>query len=126
MFSMPENPYQSPQPAEPALFKDSLANPTWVRWQMIAMLMVFAGLNHFHRQSLPAVADRIIKDCGFDEKAIAMGWIYFAFLLGYVLFMVVGGWVADWRGGESALILSGLGTGALVVATGLCGYIAWP
>src|SRR5436190_14456948 len=115
MFSMPENPYQSPQPAEPAhvrdesaLFRDSLGGPTWIRWQMIAMLMGFTCLNHFHRQSLPAVADRIIKDCGFDEKAIAMGWIYFAFLLGYVLFMVVGGGVSDWRGGKSALILSGL------------------
>jgi MFS family permease len=126
MFSMSENPYESPQPAEPAIFGNSPASPTWVRWQMMALLMGFTALNHFHRQSLPAVVSTIIKDCGFDEQAIAMGWIYFSFLLGYVLFMVVGGWVADWRGGRSALILSGLGTGALVAATGLCGYIPWP
>jgi len=93
---------------------------------MMAILMGFTCLNHFHRQSLPSVVGRIIEDSGFDKDGIAMSWIYFAFLLGYVLFMVVGGWLADWRGGKSALILSGFGTGLLVAATGLCGYVVVP
>jgi sugar phosphate permease len=88
---------------------------------MVAILMGFAGLNHFHRQSLPSVVGTVMHDCGFTETE--MGWVYFAFLLGYVLFMVPGGWLADRRGGKEALVLSGLGTAALVAATGMCGYL---
>src|SRR5262245_30021136 len=98
--------------------------PTWVRWHMIVILMGFAGLNHFHRQSLPSVVGDVRCACGFSETD--MGWVYFAFLLGYVLFMVAGGWLADWRGGKEALVVSGLGTAALVAATGGCGYLAGP
>lgn len=124
---MKENPYKSPQVfSDPAVFRDMdpLARPTWVRWQMIAILMGFAGLNHFHRQSLPSVVNVIMRDCQFTE--MLMGWIYFMFLLGYVLFMIPGGWLADWLGGKRTLIVSGLGTAALVAATGLCGYITLP
>ena len=124
---MNENPYKSPQiPAEPAFFRDMdpFARPTWVRWQMMVILMGFTCLNHFHRQSLPAAVSVIMRDCGFTK--IDMGWIYFSFLLAYVIFMVPGGWLADWLGGKRALVISGLGTASLVAATGLCGYIAIP
>jgi MFS family permease len=120
---MDDNPYKSPlADAKPA--NDPLGPPTWVRWQMIVILMGFAGLNHFHRQSLPSVVNNVMHDCGLTE--VDMGWVYFAFLLGYVLFMVAGGGLADWWGGKQALVLSGLGTALLVAATGLCGYLAIP
>ena len=124
---MDENPYKPPQfAAEPAVFRDMdpFARPTWVRWQMIAILMGFTCLNHFHRQSLPSAVTVIMRDCGFTT--IDMGWIFFAFLLAYVIFMIPGGWLADWLGGKGALVISGLGTAALVAATGLCGYITLP
>jgi MFS family permease len=91
---------------------------------MILILMGFTGLNHFHRQSLPAVVGAVMHSCRFTETD--MGWIYFAFLLGYVLFMVPGGWLADWRGGKGALVVSGFGTAALVAVTGVCGYLPGP
>lgn len=94
-------------------------HPSWVRWQVVLILMGFTGLNHFHRQSLPAVVQEIMRDCHFSE--VDMGGIYSAFLLGYVLSMVGGGRLADLRGGWYALLLSGIGTGSLVAATGLCG-----
>jgi MFS family permease len=96
--------------------------PTWVRWQIVLILMGLTGLNHFHRQSLPAVVNEVMRDCRFTE--VEMGWIYSAFLLGYVVFMIPGGWLADRRGGWLALVLSGFGTAAFVAATGLCGYSA--
>src|SRR5262249_37713372 len=58
--------------------------------------------------------------CRFTETD--MGWIYSAFLLGYVVFMIPGGWLADRRGGYFALVVSGLGTAVLVAATGCCGF----
>src|SRR5436190_13244284 len=93
--------------------------PSRVRWQVVLILMAFTGLNHFHRQSLPAVVQEIMRDCGFSE--VEMGGIYSAFLLGYVISMVAGGRLADLRGGWYALLLSGFGTGALVAVTGICG-----
>src|SRR5580765_4688372 len=81
---------------DPDPFAPAPARPTWVRWQMVAILMAFTGLNHFHRQSLPSVVGSVRNDCYFSETD--MGWIYFAFLLGYVLFMIPGGWLADWLG----------------------------
>jgi ACS family glucarate transporter-like MFS transporter len=98
--------------------------PAWARWQIILILMGFTCLNHFHRQSLPSVVGSVMRDCGFSE--IDMGWVYFAFLLGYVLFMVPGGWLADRWGGKETLVVSGLGTAALVAATGECGWLAVP
>jgi sugar phosphate permease len=122
---MAENPYQPPvQVSTPAGLWDTASRPTWVRWQLVLILMGFACLNHFHRQSLPAVIKPIMRDCSFSETD--MGWIFSTFLLGYVLFMVAGGWLADWLGGKGASIISGLGTAALVAATGLCGYITIP
>ena len=124
---MNENPYKSPQmAAEPVGLRDMdpFARPTWVRWQMMVILMGFTCLNHFHRQSLPSVVNFIMRDCGLTP--IQMGWIFTSFLLGYVLFMIPGGWLADWLGGKRTLVVSGLGTAALVAATGLCGYMANP
>lgn len=95
------------------------ARPSRVRWQVVLILMGFTGLNHFHRQSLPAVVQEIMRDCRFSE--VEMGGIYSAFLLGYVVSMIGGGRLADLRGGWFALVLSGIGTGILVAATGLCG-----
>lgn len=109
---MPESPREIDPPA--------LERPTWVRWRIVLILMGFTGLNHFHRQSLPAVVKEVMSDCRFTETD--MGWIYSSFLVGYVVFMVAGGWLSDQRGGWFALVLSGFGTAALVAVTGLCGY----
>ena len=102
------------------LVSKTLERPTWVRWQLILILMCFSGLNHFHRQSLPAVVKDVMNDCQFTETD--MGWIFSSFLLGYSVFMIVGGWLSDWRGGWFALLLSGFATAGLVAATGWCGY----
>src|SRR5262249_8103899 len=86
--------------------------------------VLFPCWTHFRRQSLPSVVGSMMQDCHFTETD--MGWVYSAFLLGYVLFMVPGGRLADWRGGKEALVVSGLGTAAFVAATGVCGYLAAP
>src|SRR5207249_1712579 len=90
---------------KPLFAEPAWSQPTWVRWRLMLMLMGFTGLNHFHRQSLPNVINDVMRDCRFSETD--MGWIFSAFLLGYVIFMVPGGWLADWRGGWFGLVFSG-------------------
>ena len=54
--SVNDTPPPEPLPApRPATVRDPSERPTWVRWHMVAILMGFADLNHFHRQSLPSV-----------------------------------------------------------------------
>src|SRR5262245_15656699 len=65
---------------KPPIHREPSERPTWVRWQIVAILMAFAGLNHFHRQSLPSVVGAVMHDCRLTETE--MGWVYFAFLLG--------------------------------------------
>jgi ACS family glucarate transporter-like MFS transporter len=98
---------------------DAPVRPTWVRWRIVLILMGFTALNHFHRQSLPAVVHEIMRDTGLSETE--MGWIFAALLSGYVFFMVPGGRLADLRGGWLALVITGFGTAALVTATASCG-----
>jgi sugar phosphate permease len=104
---------------DPDPFAPAPTRQTWVRWRMVVILMAFTGLNHFHRQSLPAVVNVVMRDTRLNE--VQMGTVYSAFLLGYVISMIGGGRLADKRGGRLALIVSGLGTGCLVAATGACG-----
>src|SRR5690349_1738089 len=97
---------------DPDPFAPAPTRPTWVRWRIVFILMAFTGLNHFHRQSLPAVGDQLMDDCGFVPTDL--GWINSTMLLGYTLFMVGGGWLSDRRGAWYALVLSGFVTAALV------------
>ena len=75
--------------SHPGFGPNALQHPTRIRWRLVAILMGFSGLNHFHRQSLPAVVDEVMQDCRFTETD--MEWIYSAFLLDYVVFMIPGG-----------------------------------
>ncbi|HLJ12190.1 MAG TPA: MFS transporter [Planctomycetaceae bacterium] len=108
---------------QPATADGRLGPPTWIRWQMVVILMGFTGLNHFNRQSIPAVVNQIMDDCRFT--ATQMGSISSAMLLGYTVFMIAGGWLADRRGAWFSLVLSGFGTAAFVAATGYCNVVAW-
>ena len=53
--------------SQPGFVSTASQHPTRVRWGLVAILMGFSGLNHFHRQSLPAVVDEVMRDCRFTE-----------------------------------------------------------
>src|SRR5258708_33363598 len=93
---------------------------TWVRWRLVLLLMGFTGLNHFHRQSLPAVVNDVMRDCRFTETD--MSWVYSAFLFGYVVSMIAGGRLADRRGGWLTIVLAGFGPAAFGRLAGYCQY----
>jgi MFS transporter, ACS family, D-galactonate transporter len=98
------------------------ARPTWVRWQILALLMAFSFMNHFNRRTMAVAGDeRIMTDYGIEPTR--MGWVYSAFLIAYTLAMLPGGWFIDRFGPRKALTAMGVGTGVFCALTGAAGLL---
>ena len=54
---------------------------TWVRWRIVALLMMMSFLNHFNRISMPVAGSRIMEEYGVDP--VAMGAVYSVLLVAY-------------------------------------------
>ncbi|MDP9146482.1 MAG: MFS transporter [Acidobacteriota bacterium] len=67
--------------------------PTHVRWKIVVFLAVVAGLTYVDRLNLGIVAKYVLEDYKFTTQQ--MGWILGSFSLGYAIFHVPGGWLAD-------------------------------
>jgi ACS family glucarate transporter-like MFS transporter len=69
------------------------AKATHVRWVVIGMLAVISGTTYMDRLNLGIAAKYIQDQFAFNNET--MGWILSAFVLGYALFQVPGGWAGD-------------------------------
>lgn len=67
--------------------------PTRVRWRIVLVLAFVAGVTYIDRLNLGIVAKFILDEYKFSTQS--MGWILGAFSLGYAVFHVPGGWLAD-------------------------------
>jgi len=67
--------------------------PTRVRWRIVIVLAIVAGVTYIDRLNLGIVAKFILEEYHFTTQS--MGWILGAFSLGYAIFHVPGGWLAD-------------------------------
>jgi MFS family permease len=96
--------------------------PTWVRWQIVGLLMAYVVMCHFNRISISvAGTDRIMQQYAIDEQT--MGTVYLAYLLAYTVCMTPGGWFIDRFGPKVALALMGFGSAVFVMLTGVSGMI---
>ncbi|HEX5410647.1 MAG TPA: MFS transporter [Terriglobia bacterium] len=69
------------------------ARATHVRWAVIGMLAVISGTTYMDRLNLGIAGKYIQDEFAFSNQT--MGWILSAFVLGYALFQVPGGWAGD-------------------------------
>lgn len=67
--------------------------PTRVRWRIVLVLAIVAGVTYIDRLTLGIVAKFILDEYKLSTQS--MGWILGAFSLGYAVFHVPGGWLAD-------------------------------
>jgi ACS family glucarate transporter-like MFS transporter len=67
--------------------------PTRVRWRIVFVLAIVAGVTYIDRLNLGIVAKFILDEYKFSTQS--MGWVLGAFSLGYAVFHVPGGWLAD-------------------------------
>src|SRR6516164_5593990 len=78
-----------------------------VRWSIMACVVMVTVLTYLDRLNL-SIAGKYIQ----DELALStrmMGWVFSAFLLGYSIFQVPGGWAGDRYGPKNIL------TGAILL-----------
>jgi ACS family glucarate transporter-like MFS transporter len=91
--------------------------PTGVRWRILALLALISGLTYLDRLNL-SIAGRYIQD-EFAFSNQTMGWVLSAFVLGYALFQVPGGWVGDRYGPRGVLTAAILWWSVFTAATGI-------
>ena len=86
-------------------------------WVVLGLLMLVSAAQQFHRNSLPAVADQVMKDCSISEQS--MGALYWFFFASYTCLMIPGGWLADrWtrRNVRGRIFASAVGMALIVPA----------
>src|SRR5436190_13147544 len=67
--------------------------PTRVRWRIVSLLTLITALTYLDRMNLGIAGKYIQDEFAFDTQT--MGWILSAFVLGYAIFQVPGGWLGD-------------------------------
>src|SRR5262245_53521163 len=109
-------------PTDSSAIESSTGRPTWVRWQIVALIVAYAFLCHFNRYSIQAAGnDHIMKEYSISKTK--MGLIYSAYLLVYTVCMTPGGWLIDRFGPRTALVLVGFASAIFVALTGIAGMV---
>lgn len=89
------NPPAIPNAAAPA------SRPTQVRWRILGCVMLMTFLTYVDRLNLSIAGQAIQRELALSTET--MGWLFSAFLLGYALLQIPGGWLGDKFGGSNVL-----------------------
>ncbi|HET9574939.1 MAG TPA: MFS transporter [Nitrospira sp.] len=82
------------------------ARPTSIRWLILTLLFMTSVVTYIDRVNISVTARQMMPAFGLTDQQ--MGGIFSAFVAGYALFQIPGGWLADRWGARIVL------TGALV------------
>jgi len=88
--------------AYPAVATAPLLNRA--QWVTVSLLIGLSGLSYFNRTIMSIAGPTIMKEFSIDP--VDMGKVYSAFLLSYMILMIVGGWIADRFGPRSVLAVT--------------------
>lgn len=95
--------------------------PTRFRWAIMACIVMVTVLTYLDRLNLGIAGKYIQDELAFSTET--MGWVLSAFLLGYSLFQVPGGWAGDRFGPKkvltTAIVLWSVFTALTAAAPGL-------
>jgi len=97
-----------------------MAQPGRSKFGLVCLLVGLRVTSYFQRTSMSIAGPGMALELGFTETEL--GTIYSAFLLGYTLLMIPGGWLADRLGARRVLGLVAIATGAFTSATALAGF----
>ena len=77
-----------------------------VRWRIYAFLFTFGFIAYFQQKGLTVAAERMMPDLSFSQTQI--GWLEWAFVLGYAAFQFPGGVIGQRLGARLMFTLIGL------------------
>jgi sugar phosphate permease len=105
---------------------DAFTRPTIARYRVLGGLCAAAAIAYFARQLISVVAGPLASELSLDERQI--GSIMASFFVGYALFQIPSGWLADRWGSRRCLALVAtvwsLATAAMSLAGGYASLIA--
>ena len=75
--------------------------PTRVRWRILGLLFVISVVTYVDRVNISVAGKALMP--AFGLSAVQMGTVFSAFVLGYALFQIPGGWLGDRWGARLVL-----------------------
>ncbi|HET9402326.1 MAG TPA: MFS transporter [Candidatus Acidoferrales bacterium] len=93
------------------------ARASSIRWRVMACITLVTTLTYLDRLNL-SIAAKFIQD-EFRFTTQQMGWVLSAFLLGYALLQIPGGWIGDRFGARNVLAGAIVFWSAFTACTGL-------
>ena len=96
--------------------------PTRTRWLIVALLFGIYMLMVIDRVSIAIAAKYMMPEYQLGE--VQIGWIFSAFLLGYALFQIPGGWLGDRFGPRRVLAFAVCWWSLFTVLTAVAGIRA--
>lgn len=94
-------------------------SPTRARWFIVALIFCMGVLMFIDRVNISIAAKYIMPEYGLTD--VQMGWIFSAFVLGYALVQVPGGWLGDRFGPRIVLAGAIFWWSAFTAVTALAG-----
>ncbi|MCE9537369.1 MAG: MFS transporter [Nitrospirae bacterium] len=80
------------------------SQPTRIRWLILALLFSISVVTYIDRVNISVTARQMMPAYGITDQQ--MGWIFSAFVIGYALFQIPGGWLADRWGARVVLTIA--------------------
>ena len=95
--------------------------PTRIRWLMIGLIFVVDVLMFIDRVNISIAAKYIIPEYGLTE--VQMGSVFSAFVLGYALLQIPGGWLGDRFGPRRVLTVAIFWWSVFTAVTAIAGEL---
>jgi len=100
--------------------------PSKARWKILALLTLISIITYVDRVNISVAARQMMPALGFDQ--VQMGYIFSAFVVGYALFQIPGGWLGDYWGSRKVLTAAVLWWSLFTACTALAATLpsaAW-
>jgi ACS family glucarate transporter-like MFS transporter len=88
-----------------------------LRWLLIGWMLMVSAVAYLDRVNVSIAGQALQKDHGLTD--VQLGWVFSAFLIGYALFQVPGGWLADRFGPRLVISLGVVWWGLFTTLTAL-------
>jgi len=76
-----------------------------IRWRIFAFLFAFAFIAYFQQKGLTVAAERMMPELGISQ--VQVGWLEWAFVLGYAAFQFPGGVLGQYLGARVMFVVIG-------------------